>query len=192
MNLERENIATASTAMNLEEKSLCPCARCKYQIARKRRICNEHCKKWGLFPVERLEPLLTGAPSNTSLLETTDLQPDWGQRARMSIAEENNPVLDDNQIYETDMDEMLDAFYIIDHIREDDLDRATKPMHELPSHLQERRSEHTSKEEAELKRLARLPLYVGARISVLRTCLSILNLQSIFGWSDTSVSKLFA
>ena len=88
------------------------------------------------------------------------------------------------------MDEMIDAFYITDHIREDDLDRATEPMHELSSHLQDRRSEHTSKEE--LKRLARLPLYVGARISVLRTCLSILNLQSIFGWSDTSVSKLLA
>ena len=108
------------------------------------------------------------------------------------VAKENNPALEDNQIYETDMDEMIDAFYILDHIREDDLDHATEPMHELPSHLQERRSENTSKEEAELKRLARLPLYVGARISVLRTCLSILNLQSIFKWSDTGVSKLFA
>lgn len=90
------------------------------------------------------------------------------------------------------MDEMMDAFYITDYIQEDDLDHAIEPMHELSSHLQEHRSEHTSKEEVELKRLAHLPLYVGARISVLRTCLSILNLQSIFGWSDTSVSKLFA
>ena len=80
--------------------------------------------------------------------------------------------------YETDMDEMIDAFYITDHIREDDLDRATKPMHELSSHLQERHTEHTSKKEAKIKRLSRLPLYVGARISVLRTCPSILNLQS--------------
>ena len=90
------------------------------------------------------------------------------------------------------MDEMIDAFYITDHIREDDLDRATEPMHELSSHLQERHTQHTSKEEVELKRLAHLPIYVGARISVLHTCLSILNLQSIFGWSDTCVSKLFA
>ena len=82
--------------MNLEEKSLCPCARCKYQIAHKRQICNEHCRKWGLFPVERLEPLLTGAPSNTSLLETTDLQPEWDQRAQISVVEENNPALEDN------------------------------------------------------------------------------------------------
>ena len=41
---------------------------------------------------------------------------------------------------------MIDVFYITDHIREDDLDRPTEPMHELSSHLQECRTEHTSKE----------------------------------------------
>lgn len=61
------------------------------------------------------------------------------------------------------MDEMIYAFYIIDHIQEDKPNCPMKPIHELPSHLQERHAvEHTSKEEAELKRLACLPLYVGA------------------------------
>ena len=46
-------------------------------------------------------------------------------------------------------------------------------------------------EEEVMRKLARLPLYPNARISVLRTCLAMLNLQTIFGWSDTSVSQLF-
>lgn len=191
--MENTYSVSESTPMNLEEKSLCPCARCKYQVARKRRICNEHVKKWGVFPIERLQPLLSGARAiHTSDDEAIDLQPEWGQRARGSTVEEDNPTIEENQINETDMDEMIDAFYITDHLRAEEPDCPTEPFHEIPSHLQERRAEHTSKEEVELKRLARLPLYVGARISVLRTCLSILNLQSIFGWSDTSVSKLFA
>ena len=42
-----------------------------------------------------------------------------------------------------------------------------------------------------MRNLARFPLYEGAKISVLRASLAMLNLQSIFGWSDTSVLALF-
>ena len=41
-----------------------------------------------------------------------------------------------------------------------------------------------------MRKLARLPLYNGAKIFVLRASLAMLNLQSIFGWSDTSVLAL--
>lgn len=175
--MENTDIASESTLMNLEEKSLCPCARCKYQVARKQRICNEHVKKWGVFPIERLQPLLSGTrPIHASNDEAIDLQPEWGKRARGSTVAGDIPTIEENQMSETDMDEMIDAFYITDHLQEEEPYCPTEPCHEIPSHLQERRVEHTSKEEVELKRLARLPLYVGARISVLRTCLSILSL----------------
>ncbi|MCO5566700.1 hypothetical protein L7F22_020378 [Adiantum nelumboides] len=42
-----------------------------------------------------------------------------------------------------------------------------------------------------MRTLARMPLYNGAKISVLRTALAMLNLQSIYGWSNTNVTELF-
>ena len=189
-NIDVTNVpaAVATAATNLEEKSLCPCVRCKYQVARKRRICNEHVKKWGVFPIEAMQPLLSGV--NVSNDEVLDLQPQWLQRARGNVAEDNPSGEEPggaDEFFETDMDEMIDAFHITDHTEEDE----AVPIHEGGCHMQERSNEPATKEEVELRRLARLPLYAGTRISVLRTCLSILNLQSIFGWSDTSVSKLF-
>ena len=47
------------------------------------------------------------------------------------------------------------------------------------------------KDHQNMRKLARLPLYNGAKISVLRASLAMLNLQSIYGWSDASVSELF-
>ena len=52
------------------------------------------------------------------------------------------------------------------------------------------RDQTTEREEEVMRNLARFPLYEGAKISVLRASLAMLNLQSIFGWSDTSVSAL--
>ena len=36
------------------------------------------------------------------------------------------------------------------------------------------------------------PLFTGLKTSVLRACLPILNLQSIYGWSDASVNALLS
>ena len=60
-------------------------------------------------------------------------------------------------------------------------------MDAIPRYSQE----EFGQEEDEMRKLARLPLYNGAKISVLRASLAMLNLQSIFGWSDASVSELF-
>ena len=37
---------------------------------------------------------------------------------------------------------------------------------------------------------ARTPLYDGGSYSILRTCLELLNLQALYGWSNTSVTSL--
>ena len=44
--------------------------------------------------------------------------------------------------------------------------------------------------EERLRKLASTPIFTGSRASILRACLSILNLQSTYGWSDKSVSTL--
>ena len=42
-----------------------------------------------------------------------------------------------------------------------------------------------------LCKLASTPLFEGSRATILCTCLAMLNLQFIYGWSDASVSALF-
>ena len=129
--MESTNPTSTSTSMNLEEKSLCPCTRCKYQVSRKRRICNEHVKKWGVFSIEHLEPLLGGANSHASNNEALDLQPEWRARARGSTMQSNliHKHPKNKELLEANMDDMIDAFYITNHVQE------AKPN--SPSHIQE-------------------------------------------------------
>ena len=41
-----------------------------------------------------------------------------------------------------------------------------------------------------LRKAAKKPLYDGSKYSLLRTCLELLNLQTVYGWSNTSVTSL--
>ena len=83
------------------------------------------------------------------------------------------------------MGEMLDAFYDMD----EDHDGGHNDVDSM--HTTEFSQSEPDKEEQMMQKLARLPLYNGAKISVLRASLAMLNLQSIYGWSDASVSELF-
>ena len=184
-NIEAMDDATPSNFVDLEEKMLCPCSHCKYQVVRRRRICNDHTKKWGIFPVEQLEHLISGS-ARFNNDEPVDIRPERGRPTRVvtnEVIQEDEEHEELEEILEHDMDDMMHA--LIDGTEDRGL------AHEGVEEMR-RRMENASQEEKELRRLARLPLYHGAHISVLRACLSILNLQSIFGWSDTSVSKLFA
>lgn len=110
------------------------------------------------------------------------------QRRRMEDAMELEEHIEQTMEEEEQMDEMLNAFY--------DMDPIIEPQGVVNEHkaegTQARRSQtHLEPEEEVMRKLARLPLYNGAKISVLRASLAMLNLQSIFGWSDASVSELF-
>ena len=87
-----------------------------------------------------------------------------------------------------EMEEMLDAFYELDPMvqQEGKVDEH-QGVDAIPRYSQQ----EFGQEEDEMRKLARLPLYNGAKISVVRASLAMLNLQSIFGWSDASVSELF-
>ena len=166
--------------LNPEEKMFCPCNRCKHQIARRRRICDEHTKKWGVFSLELLERVL-GSSSTNPAIDDISIQPERPRHAGIrplqpTISEMHETGIEEEIFYEQTMDDMLDAMDDTD-ARDDD--------ENIP-----RGVEQISDEQKEMRKLSRLPLYNGAKISVLRASLSILNLQSLFGWSDTSVSKL--
>ena len=83
---------------------------------------------------------------------------------------------------EDHFEEMMDAFFEM----EDEQDHGS---HEEEAAAVRDTPESMAKKT--MRSLARLPLYKDARISVLRACLAMLNLQSTYGWSDTSVTKLF-
>ena len=108
-----------------------------------------------------------------------DIQPERDARpSRLSTSQVYVQEDEDNfeTFYEQSMDDMLDAIHDTDvHV-----DREDSP----------RRAKQVSNKQKEMRRLAHLPLYSGAKVSVLRASLYILNLQSIYRWSDTSVSKL--
>ena len=107
---------------------------------------------------------------------------------RMRISEEgvtDGPQLTaPEEMEEGPMEEMLDAFL--------EKQEGVFEEHEQQDHQarHDSRSNYEPKEEV-MRKLARLPLYNGANISVLRASLTMLNLQSIFGWSDASVTELF-
>ena len=166
------------THLNLEEKMLCPCNRCKYQVPRLRRICDDHSQKWGIFPREVLERVL-GSSSIDPTINPLDIQPERDARPSVPLTSQvHEQQVEENfeTFYEQSMDDMLDAIHDTDvHI-----DREDSP----------RRAEQVSNKQKEMRRLVHLPLYSGAKVSVLRASLSILNLQSIYGWSDRSISKL--
>ena len=166
------------THLNAEEKMLCPCNRCKYQVARLRRICDDHSRKWGIFSREILDRVL-GSSSIDPTVNPLDIQPERGTRPSVPLTSQvHEQQVKENleTFYEQSMDDMLDALHDTDTHN----DREDSPRH----------TENISNEQKEMRRLAHLPLYSGAKVSVLRASLSILNLQSIYGWSDTSVSKL--
>ena len=73
-----------------------------------------------------------------------------------------------------DMEEMIEAFFGLSE--GEDVD--TKEFENDPSIKR-------------LQQLAHTPVCEGSRTSILRTCLTLLNLQSTYGWSDASVTALF-
>ena len=50
---------------NLEQKIPCACNACKYQVSRKRRICNEYIRRNGMFDRHLLENLRYDSYSQT-------------------------------------------------------------------------------------------------------------------------------
>ena len=178
---------------NREERMLCPCMRCKHQIIRKRRICNEHVRECGMFPMERLQNLrfqsYGSQNEQPTLDDITPVATRPQQRTRISdnvgttSRDESHSGME-----EEGMEEMLDAFYELDPmVQQEGGVGEHQGVDVIPRYSQQ----EFGQEEDEMRKLARLPLYNGAKISVLRASLAMLNLQSIFGWSDVSVSELF-
>ena len=170
----------------------CSCRRCKYQIIRKRRICEDHVRTYGEFPQEQVSNLRFESSSipvgdqeahqNTGL--QSDIRPQIRRRVAYDLGEATTqPSNATPELDEPGMDDMLESFY--------DNNMFEVPGDEHPNVMGSNRAGGSiDTEEERMRTLARLPLFNSAKISVLRASLALLNLQSLFGWSDNSVDAL--
>ena len=166
----------------------CPCTKCKYQIYRKRKICQDHVRKYDTFPEEHVRNLRLdsgyaeiGEASTRATATVVDIRLDVRRRSGERIEEDNQGMFVENA-----MDDMLDTFY-----GGNSSDNADMNVDEgADGTTIDHNSPHIETEEDRMQKLARMQLFDGATIFVLRALLAILNLQSIFGWSDKSVDAL--
>lgn len=96
-------------------------------------------------------------------------QPAFDERAHESY--ESNEDVEDNNMEDEHMEEMLHDFF--------------------GAHVPHDRGEDNNEgNESTLQDAAKTPLYEGSQYSILRACLEILNLQTMYGWSNASVTSL--
>ena len=165
------------------QRLLCPCNRCKRGILRQERIVEDHLEQWGRWDdtiVERqilefantrridaslVSPHNRRRSSNVSSSSVTDF--DVGQS---SASSQPDQTMEQNS-YQTDvdMDDMIDAFLDINNGDEDG-DEGDNTEGPTVDPVVER-----------LRQLASTPLFEGSRSTILRTCLALLNLQTIYG-----------
>ena len=98
----------------------CPCRRCKYQIIRKRKICEDHVRKSGEFPQAQVNNLRFDSSSmpvgdeeahqNTTF--QSDIRPQMRRRAAYDLGEAaTQPTNATPEFDEHAMDDMLESFY---------------------------------------------------------------------------------
>ena len=179
------------------QKIFCNCAKCKGAIIRMRRITRQHIEEYGLWEgssrhhssdddndedineeVRRnaLETMphysvVGGCQRRTERVHQEELQshvvqqPSFNERAH----EPNEDVVD-NQIEDEHMEEMIHDFF--------------------GAHVPTNNNENNERDETPLQDAAKTPLYEGSQYSILRACLELLNLQTMYGWSNASVTSL--
>ena len=102
-------------------------------------------------------------------------QPSVTQVKKQGMTTQISPIF----LGDEDLDDMIERFFTQD-VDESIMDHGDSNIDTKDKTLQK-----SSKQ-------AWTPLFTGSKTSVLRTCLSILNLQTIYGWSDASVNALLS
>ena len=176
-------------AGNLSSRVLCPCNRCKKMVLRTRHIAAEHVETWGEWNdniiFEQMQSFARNEP-----IDISQIRPSFPPRSHMYhagsslgrhtfMAEGGDNSTSNNEMHsieDEDMVELIDA--LCDDVNEDISEESNADI---------QRDDQTADA---LQKLAHNPLFESSRSSILHVCLSILNLQSIYGWSDASVNAL--
>ena len=175
------------TVSNASGRVLCPCNRCKRTVSRTRRVVEEHIEDWGIWDENVLGEQMRAHASkrpvdfslvNPSLHKRSHLNKPTPDRIEQKQSEVQADEIMEEHVQEPlkdpDMEEMIEAFFgVSDGENTDNEERENDPSIQR------------------LQQLAHTPVCEGSRASILRTCLTLLNLQSTYGWSDASVTALF-
>ena len=97
---------------NTSDRMLCPCTQCKYQIIRKRKICEDHVRRSCPFERERLQDLRFDSFSVPTCDEPTiDIRPQVRRRSSEPLRESIQTTVPNSVVEEHAMDDMLESFY---------------------------------------------------------------------------------
>ena len=174
----------------LSKRIFCPCAKCKGVIVRLRRITIQHKEENGIWQgssrhdsfdddehedieVEIRRNAIKSMPHYSIVrgchkigerVHQESLQSHRGSAQEVAYDNENDGNHEEGvNIVDKDMNKMMDNFF-----EEEDNEGAKTPLHKA----------------------AKKPLHDGSKYSLLQTCLELLNLQTMYGWSNTSVTSL--
>lgn len=179
---------------------LCGCVHCKFQTRRRHRIAEDHVRRYGVedfgqyaawfesqvqgMSIEISQPHLEMTPDPRA---ASVHHRDARRQAMAGVASTSaDPIIgpdietDDiekDEGFETGIEDMLNDFFC------DVLPREDVGVNEEAKKRQER--------ESEIKEQCNKLLFEGAKVSKLCVLLGLLNLQTIYGWSDVSVTALF-
>ena len=194
------------------ERFLCPCKKCKHQKRRLSHVLEAHVEKWGMFELSRAQmgAIMRGEVAEEEV-SNLNLNPDlcvgtrsdrianrliMNKRARFSL-EGTEPIappldsvdndhVDNNLLSDNVVDEMIDA--LIPNIDDDIAVRHNQETSH--SNRSFNLGIETDYETIKLKEVLKEPLYKGAKVGKLRALLGVMNIQTAFGWSNTSVDAL--
>ncbi|MCO5571205.1 hypothetical protein L7F22_024940 [Adiantum nelumboides] len=178
---------------------LCACIRCKFQTRRRRRIAEEHKQKYGAKDITQYTAWFEAQVQGQAHAHL-DMTPDpraasvhhkeARQQAMASVpgtsaattgpltgTEMDTEDMDEDSGFEEGIEDMLNNFFC-DILSVEDV-------------IADKEAKKRQEREDEIKEQCSKLLYEGARVSRLRVLLGLLNLQTIYGWSDVSVTALF-
>ena len=180
---------------------LCGCVCCRSQTRQRRRIAEDHVRRYGAEDFDQyatwfesqVEGMSTGISQRPHFEMTPDPRAalvhhrDARRQAMAGVASTSadhiigsDIEIDDiekDEGFETGIEDMLNDFFC------DVLPGEDVGVNEEAKKRQER--------ESEIKEQCNKLLFEGAKVSKLRVLLGLLNLQTIYGWSDVSVTALF-
>jgi hypothetical protein len=189
----------------LLEKLPCPCNACKMAISRLRRVCLEHVEKQGLWEDPRKRARQAGVTGKD--LASIDVTPDWrvmGGRMRKHERLRQRAVTEEegrssgamggpSSFYEGHTSDPIALPRPHMDVEEDRLEDMVEDLlaREDDGCEDECDCDEVLQSTEDMLLLgARTPLFEGAEYSKLRASLEILNLQAMFGWSNSSVDAL--
>ncbi|MCO5561786.1 hypothetical protein L7F22_015410 [Adiantum nelumboides] len=177
----------------LNQRIFCNCAKCKGAIVRIRRVTRQHQDNHGLWEAPSRRDSLDEDEDIEEAVRRTAVQtmPHYSvmsgrQRRQAKVHQErghgSQAEVEDNPSESNEAHE--------DHMEDEHMEEIMRDFFETHVPIGDEGNTEGDEPHRPLYDAAKVPLYEGSQYSILRACLEILNLQTIYGWSNASVTSL--